>query len=91
VPLSERSALSYYLTGEILRALVEAEGDVETACQSLAGDEDLARRIATRVAKVRDALRASPADDAALRRRFAKLPAGYEEVLSSARRLVAER
>jgi transcriptional regulator with GAF, ATPase, and Fis domain len=83
VPLAERSALSYYLTGEILRALAEHRGDVAAAAAALGRDEDLSRRVMGRVQKVADAIGAAK-DEEALRVRFAKLPAGYEEALSAA-------
>jgi transcriptional regulator with GAF, ATPase, and Fis domain len=87
VPLAERSALAYYLTGEILEALVRSGGDAEAAARSLAGDEDLTHRIAPRVRKVQEVLHAARGDGATLRRRFAKLPAGYEAALERASRL----
>ncbi len=83
VPLTERSALSYYLTGEILRAVVECGGDAEEAARRVAGDDDLAARVVGRAQKVVDLLRESESQ-AALRRRFAKLPADYQDVLASA-------
>jgi transcriptional regulator with GAF, ATPase, and Fis domain len=88
VPLAERSALSYYLTGEILSALVHCRGDAAAAARELAGDEDLAPRVVARVRKVCDALRGARGEPAALRRRFAKLPAGYEAALEGAAELV---
>jgi transcriptional regulator with GAF, ATPase, and Fis domain len=89
VPLTERSALAYYLTGEILRALVEAAGDPDRAARAVAGDEDLAGRVAGRVAKVCTALRDGRGSRESLKRRFGKLPAGYEEALEQAARLVS--
>jgi transcriptional regulator with GAF, ATPase, and Fis domain len=87
IPLTERSALAYYLTGEILRALADAGGDEDKATTAVAGREGLERRVSPRVAKVADALRAARDHD--LRRRFAKLPAGYEDVLVRAHRSVS--
>jgi len=81
--VSERSALTYYLTGEILRELVVAGGDAEAATRALAPGEDLAPRAAARVRRVVEALHAG-GGPAATRRRFAKLPAGYERVLEQA-------
>jgi hypothetical protein len=83
VPVCERSALTYYLTGEILRALVAADGDVEAATLAIASGRELAPRAAARVRRVAEALR-GPGGSAATRRRFAKLPAGYERVLEQA-------
>jgi DNA-binding NtrC family response regulator len=92
VPLSERSALAYYLTGEILRALVASGGDPDAAARAIAGeDEDMVARVAPRVAKVCEALRAARGTRAGLAGRFAKLPAGYEEALERAARLAAAR
>jgi transcriptional regulator with GAF, ATPase, and Fis domain len=87
VPLTERSALSYYLVGEILRGLVESEGEPEAAARSVAGNEELVARVAPRVKKVCDALRAARTE-AELKRSFAKLPSGYEDILQRARRVV---
>jgi len=87
VPLTERSALSYYLTGEILRALAETGGDPDVAARRVAGDEDSVARVAGRVRKIVDVLRATRGEEEPLRRRFAKLPAGYEEYLERAARL----
>jgi transcriptional regulator with GAF, ATPase, and Fis domain len=84
VPLTERSALSYYLTGEILCALAEAEGDPDAAARALAGDEDLVPRVEGRVRKIWDTLKTAEGDVTALRRHFAKLPAGYEAPLRRA-------
>jgi transcriptional regulator with GAF, ATPase, and Fis domain len=84
VPLTERSALSYYLTGEILRALVESDGDPYAATRTLAGDDELMPRVAGRVRKVCDTLRDARGDPSVVRRHFAKLPAGYETLLSRA-------
>jgi len=86
VPIAERSALSYYLTGEILKALVEAEGDVDAAAQAIAGDEDLASQVLPRVRKLWETLAASEGP-AALKRQFGKLPSDYEETLAQAHRL----
>jgi transcriptional regulator with GAF, ATPase, and Fis domain len=90
VPLTERSALSYYMVGEMLRLLVESEGDTAAAARAVAGSEDLLPRVLPRVQKVVDALRAAQADDD-LKRIFNKLPAGYEEILQRAHRIVAKR
>jgi transcriptional regulator with GAF, ATPase, and Fis domain len=90
VPLTERSALSYYLVGEVLRALVETEGDVEAAAREVAGCEDLAPRVLSRVNKVCQVLRAS-SSEASLKRSFGKLPAGYEDILARAHRVVTGR
>jgi DNA-binding NtrC family response regulator len=86
VPLTERSALSYYLVGEILRALVEAEGDERTATRTIAGSDELIDRIAPRVGKICEALRAVRGVE--LKRTFNKLPAGYEDILMRAQRAV---
>jgi len=88
VPLTERSALSYYLTGEILRALADSDGDSDRAARLIAGDDDLLARAVPRVRKVCDALRDVRGGVAGLRRRFAKLPAGYEDALERAHALV---
>jgi hypothetical protein len=90
VPLTERSALSYYLVGEILRALVEAEGDAAKAARAVAGSEELEGRIAPRVNKICDVLR-GVRGEAALKHSFSKLPAGYEEILLRAQRAVHHR
>ena len=90
VPLTERSALSYYLVGEILRALVEAEGDADEAARAVAGCEDLVARIVPRVNKICEVLR-GVRDEANLRHSFSKLPAGYEEILFRAQRAVLHR
>jgi transcriptional regulator with GAF, ATPase, and Fis domain len=84
IPLTERSALSYYVTGEVLRALAEHGGDANAATRAVAGDEDHEPRVAPRVAKVLEALRASRGDAARAKRSFGKLPAGYEAVLERA-------
>ncbi len=86
VPITERSALGYYVVGEILGALADAGGDPARATSAIAGDEELERRIAPRVAKVAEALRASGGDVDRARRRFGKLPAGYERALERALR-----
>ena len=88
MPLTERSALAYYLTGEILRALVSAKGDVNAAARAVAGEEDLVPRVATRVQKVREGILAAGGDREAVRGRFAKLPSDYSGVLEQASRLV---
>jgi len=86
VPITERSALAYYLTGEILKALAAADGDLEAAARSIAGDEDPEPRVLPRVKKVWEVLgRAS--DAAGLERSFGKLPAGYEDALARAHAL----
>jgi transcriptional regulator with GAF, ATPase, and Fis domain len=87
VPVAERSALTYYLTGEILRALATAGGDMDRAAFALAGEDDLRPRAAGRVRKVAEALAASATAEAA-RARFGKLPAGYEQALEEAWRRV---
>jgi transcriptional regulator with GAF, ATPase, and Fis domain len=87
VPLTERSALSYYLVGETLRLLVEAEGDIEAAARAIAGDEDLVARVLPRAKKVVEVLRSARAEGD-LKRIFGKLPAGYEEILQRAHQLV---
>jgi transcriptional regulator with GAF, ATPase, and Fis domain len=86
VPLAERSALSYYLTGEILEALVAANGDPEKAARAIAGDDDLVDRVAPRVRKVCEALEAA-GGRAGLQRVFGKLPGGYDEALTRAHAL----
>jgi len=91
VPVGERTALSYYLTGEILRALAEASGDTGAATRAVAGDEDLVRLAAPRVRKVAAALRAAGGDGQALRSRFGKLPAGYGDALRAADSLLRAR
>jgi transcriptional regulator with GAF, ATPase, and Fis domain len=86
VPLHERSALSYYLTGEILRALAACGGDPEAAARHIAGDEELVERVRGRVRKVFEALRA---DNGSPGKSFSKLPAGYEDALQRASRLAS--
>jgi transcriptional regulator with GAF, ATPase, and Fis domain len=88
VALTERSALSYYLTGEILRALVERDGDAQAAARSLAGDEALEERVLARVRKVAAAV-SSERGLPAVKRRFGKLPADYAQVLERAHRILA--
>jgi transcriptional regulator with GAF, ATPase, and Fis domain len=86
VPVAERSALSYYLTGEILRVLAEQDGDAEATARVIGHDEDLTAKVRSRVLKVAETLAQVAGDDEALRRKFGKLPAGYEEALSAAAR-----
>src|SRR5207247_11081832 len=86
VPIAERSALSYYVTGEILKSLVACGGDLEGAAQAIAGDEDSGARVSARVRKVWDTL-AAARDAGDLERQFGKLPAEYEEALAQAHRL----
>jgi transcriptional regulator with GAF, ATPase, and Fis domain len=90
-PLTERSAVSYYVTGEILRALAEAAGDADSAARAIAADEELLPRVAARVGKVVAALRSCRGDPLRARRRFGKLPSGYEEALERAARLFVGR
>jgi transcriptional regulator with GAF, ATPase, and Fis domain len=90
VPITERSALSYYVVGEILNALADARGDTAAATTAIASDQELEARVAPRVAKVAAALRASGGDPARARRRFGKLPAGYEEALARALRAAGD-
>ena len=78
-----RSALSYYLTGEILRALVACGGDLDAACRSLAVDDPPPQLVA-RARRVVEALRESGGDAAKARRRFGKLPPEYDEALERA-------
>ncbi|MBI1796033.1 MAG: sigma-54-dependent Fis family transcriptional regulator [Candidatus Eisenbacteria bacterium] len=87
VPLTERSALSYYLVGEVLRALVESEGDAEAAAREVAGSEDLTPKVLSRVHKVIEVLRATRGEEN-LKHCFGKLPAGYEDILQRAQRAV---
>jgi transcriptional regulator with GAF, ATPase, and Fis domain len=87
VPLTERSALSYYLVGEILRALIEAEGDVDAAARAVAGDEELVAGVASRVKKICEML-TQIRSDADLKHSFSKLPSGYEEILLRAHRAI---
>jgi hypothetical protein len=89
VALTERSALGYYLTGEILRALAEHRGNATAAARSVAGDEDLEARVRPRVEKIVEALRASRELPGA-RRRFGKLPNEYQEALARAHELIAK-
>ena len=86
VPIAERSALAYYLTGEILKALVASEGEEVAAARVIGGSEEAAERVLSRVRKVREALAAAEGP-AALGRAFGKLPAGYEEALHRAHAL----
>jgi DNA-binding NtrC family response regulator len=88
VPIAERSALGYYLTAEILRALAEHGGDESAAAASIAGDEALTPRVLPRVRKVRHVV-AAAADAKSLAKQLAKLPAGYEEALERAFEVVA--
>jgi len=83
VPVAERSALSYYLTGEILKALAAAAGEPEAAARELAREEDLLARMRGRVQKTVEALAACDSLDDA-RQRFVKVPAGYETALEQA-------
>ncbi len=93
VPLCERSALGYYLQGEMLRALVDCEGDADQAASRLvADDEDLAPRVKPRLTKLVDELRAAAASGArgeALERQFGKLPRVYADALHQAARLMS--
>src|SRR5262249_25235332 len=88
VPLTERSALSYYLAGEILRALGEAEGDVGDAARNVGGNEELVPRVLPRVQRVCEVL-CQPGGEASVKRSFAKLPAGYEDILMRAQKVMA--
>jgi hypothetical protein len=90
VPLTERSALSYYLVGETLRLLVEAEGDADRTARAVAGSDDLVARVLPRVKKVVEVLRSARAEED-LKRIFGKLPAGYEEILQRAYRMAMKR
>ena len=83
VPITERSALSYYVAGEILRALAES-GDPGEAARRVAGGDDLLDRVTPRVSRMIETLRACRGDRAATRRRFAKLPAEYVDLLERA-------
>jgi transcriptional regulator with GAF, ATPase, and Fis domain len=87
-PLTERSALAYYLSGEILRALIESAGDEDAAARSLAADPELVPRVAQRVSRACDALRSANGDLPSLRRAFGKLPAEYQPLLAEATRVV---
>jgi transcriptional regulator with GAF, ATPase, and Fis domain len=91
VPITERSALSYYVAGEILRALAENGGDAAAAARRVAGGDELLARVTPRVVRLIEALRACRGDLAAARRRFAKLPAEYETVLERAIDGMAQR
>jgi len=83
-PMAERSALSYWLAGETLRALAAAGGDAERAARALAGDdEDLLPRARARVERALGALRAAR-DLAAARRAFARVPPEYDADLAGA-------
>ncbi|HYM80355.1 MAG TPA: sigma-54 dependent transcriptional regulator [Candidatus Limnocylindria bacterium] len=88
VELTERSALAYYLTGEILRELVANRGNAEAAARAIAGDPELEARVLPRVRKVIEFLRAET-ESVAVRRRFGKLPADYDDALERAHRMVA--
>ena len=90
-PVSERSALAYYLTGEILRALIDADGDQDAAARSLALEPELVPRVAPRVRRVCESLRAAGGDPASLKRAFGKLPAEYLELLEPVARLISRR
>jgi hypothetical protein len=81
--MAERTALSYRLAGEILRALAEAGGDAARAARAIAGDDELLPRARARVDRVTRALRAA-SDLRAARRAFAKLPEEYDEALARA-------
>ena len=83
VPITERSALSYYVAGEILRALAES-GDPGEAARRVAGGDELLDRVTPRVARMIETLRACRGDRAAARRHFAKLPAEYADLLERA-------
>ena len=89
VPIAERSALSYYLTGEILKALVAAGGDLEAAAQAIAGEEDPEARVMPRVRKLWEGLAAAEGP-AALKRQFAKLPSDYDEALAKAHEIARQ-
>jgi transcriptional regulator with GAF, ATPase, and Fis domain len=83
VPVAERSALSYYLTGEILRALAESGGDTNAAIHALAREEELRVKVRARVRKVAESLTSSDSIEDA-RGHFTKIPAGYESSLEEA-------
>ena len=91
VPVTERSALSYYVAGEILRALTESGGDAGAAARQVAGSAQLLARVTPRVTRLIEALRACRGDVAIARRRFAKLPAEYGTLLERAVRQAASR
>ena len=92
VPLSERSTLTHYLTGEIVRALADARGDVAAAALALAADDELPPRLLPRVRKVLDTLREARArragTGAGTRALLGKLPDEYRGDLERARRLL---
>jgi hypothetical protein len=81
--VAERSALSYYLTGEILRALAESGGDTNAAIHALAREEELRVKVRARVRKVAESLTSSDSIEDA-RGHFTKIPAGYESSLEEA-------
>jgi len=89
-PISERSALTYYLTGEILRALTESAGDEDVAARSVALEPDLVPRVASRVHRVCEALREADGQGS-LRRAFGKLPAEYQPLLEPLSRILTKR
>jgi len=90
VPLTERSALSYYLVGETLRLFIEAEGDIDRTARAVAGSDDLVEQVLPRVKRVIEVLRAVREEDD-LKRVFGKLPAGYEEINQRAYRIAMKR
>ena len=67
---------------------MESEGSPDEAARAVAGDEALAAHVLPRVRKIWEALRALRTDTD-LKRCFAKLPAGYEDILLRAHRVVA--
>src|SRR5262249_41801330 len=90
-PVAERSALAYYLTGEVLPAVSEAGGDQGAAARSVAREPDLVPRVTPRVRRVCEALRAADGDAGSLKRAFGKLPAEYLPLLEPLSRRMAGR
>jgi hypothetical protein len=64
--------------------------DTDAAASAIGRDDDLAARVRSRVRKVADTLAEAAGDDDVMRRKFGKLPAGYEEVLSAAARSLSD-
>jgi transcriptional regulator with GAF, ATPase, and Fis domain len=86
VPVCSRSALTYYLQGECLRALAVDRGNVDAALLRLAGEPALVPRVRGKAARImRSAHQAIDGGGStptqrmiALRKAFAKVPPEYQ-------------
>ena len=86
--MSDRSTLRYYLRGEMIRAWLASEGDLDRAVQRVAGGPDLEgevhRKMALFMESVGEMACMCESEDELqqqLQERFRKLPGDYEPVL----------